>query len=245
MDRMLYIAMSGAKQTLLAQAANTQNLANANTTGFRADFDAFRAMPVYGDGYPTRVYAMAERPGVDLSSGTVAATGRDMDVAINGDGWLAVQAADGSEAYTRAGDLRVSSNGQLTNGAGNVILGNSGPIAVPPSEKIEIGTDGTITTRPLGQAPNTLSVVDRIKLVNPAKADLIKGTDGLMRLKDDSAAPADANVRVVTGSLESSNVNSVDAMVNMITLSRQYEMQVKAMKVTEDNDQSAVKLVQM
>jgi flagellar basal-body rod protein FlgF len=245
MDRMLYIAMTGATQTMLAQTANTHNLANASTTGFRADLEAFRAMPVYGQGHPSRVYAMAERPGTDLSSGTVTATGRELDVAVNGDGWIAVQAADGSEAYTRAGDLRVSSNGQLVNGAGHAVLGNGGPVAIPPSEKIEIGVDGTITSRALGQAPNTLAAVDRIRLVNPPKADLMKGADGLMRLRSGESVEPDVNVRLVAGSLESSNVNAVEAMVNMITLSRQFEMQVKAMRTTEEIDQSAAQILRM
>jgi flagellar basal-body rod protein FlgF len=244
MDRMLYIAMTGAKQTLVAQTANTHNLANASTTGFRADFEAFRAMPVFGHGQPSRVYAMAERPGVDLSSGTVYATGRELDVAVNGDGWIAVQGKDGREAYTRAGDLRIS-NGLLVTGAGHLVLGNGGPISVPENEKIEIGNDGTISIRPLGQAPNTVSVIDRIKLVNPPKADLIKGGDGMLRLKSGAVLPADENVRVVGGSLETSNVNAVEAMVDLITLSRQFEMQVKAMRTTEEIDQSAQQLLRL
>jgi len=245
MDRMLYIAMTGASQTMLAQTANTHNLANASTTGFRADLEAFRAMPVYGQGHPSRVYAMAERPGTDLSSGTVTATGRDLDVAVNGDGWIAVKAADGSEAYTRAGDLRVTSNGQLVNGAGHAVLGNGGPIAIPPSEKIDIGGDGTISVRAAGQAPNTLAAVDRMRLVNPPTAELVKGADGLMRLRSGARADVDANVRLIGGSLESSNVNAIEAMVNMITLSRQFEMQVKAMKTTEEIDQSAAQVLRM
>ena len=243
MDRMLYIAMSGAKQTLLAQAANTHNLANATTTGFRADFEAFRSMPVFGDGQPSRVYAMAERPGVDLSVGTLVSTGRELDVAVEGEGWIAVQGADGQEAYTRAGDLRIGPNGQLVTGAGHAVLGNGGPIAVPPTEKFEIGVDGTITIRPTGQAATSLSVLDRIKLVNPPKAELVKGNDGLMRLKDGQAVPADANVRVATGSLEMSNVNAVESMVNMITLARNFEMQVRAMRTTQENDQAAAQLL--
>lgn len=245
MDRMLYIAMTGATQTLLAQAANTNNLANATTTGFRADLEAFRAMPVFGYGYPSRVYAMSERPGVDLSTGAVTATGRDLDIAINGDGWIAVQGTDGKEAYTRAGDLRLDPNGRLVNGAGHPVLGNAGPIAVPPAENFEIGVDGTITIKPTGQSATSLTTLDRIKLVNPPKADLVKGADGLMHLKDDQPAGADANVRLITGSLESSNVNAVDAMVNMITLSRQFEMQVRAMRTTQENDQSAAQLLRL
>ncbi len=232
MDRMLYIAMTGAKQILQAQAANNHNLANVNTSGFRADLAAFRAMPVFGEGYPSRVYAMAERPGINFSYGTIAATGRELDIAINGPGWLAVQAPDGSEAYTRAGDLRISSNGLLITGAGHPVLGNGGPIAIPPAEKIEIASDGTISIRPVGQAAAALTVVDRIKLVNPPLQSLQKDADGLMRLKEGGSAPAEAAMTVTAGSLESSNVNPVEALVTMISLARQFEMQIKTMRTT-------------
>jgi flagellar basal-body rod protein FlgF len=245
MDKMLYIAMTGAKQTLLAQAANTHNLANASTTAFRADLEAFRAMPVFGPGQPSRVYAMAERPGVDLTAGSLTATGRELDIAVNGEGWIAVQAPDGSEAYTRAGDLRLSPEGLLTNGAGHRVLGNGGPIAIPQAEKIEIGTDGTISIRAPGQAPNTLAAVDRVKLVNPPAAELGKGADGLMHLKAGASAEPDNGVRLVSGTLETSNVSAVEAMVNMITLSRQFEMQVKAMRTTEEIDQSAAQILRV
>ncbi len=230
MDRMLYVAMSGAKQTALAQAVNSNNLANANTTGFREDLAAFRSMPVFGPGSPTRVYAMTENPGVNLESGAIQATGRDLDMAIQGAGWLAVQAPDGQEAYTRAGNLRIESGGLLVTGSGYPVMGNRGPIAIPQAESLEIGVDGTITIRGIGEFANSLTVVDRIKLVNPDGAELVKGKDGLMRLQDGFAADADASVRLASGALETSNVNTVDAMVNMIALARQYEAQIKMMK---------------
>lgn len=245
MDKLLYVAMSGASQTLLAQAANNNNLANANTTGFRADLSAFRAMPVFGPGAPSRVYAMAERPGTDFSYGSLLATGRDLDVAVKGEGWIAVQGPDGREGYTRAGDLRVSTAGLLENGAGHLVLGNSGPIAIPPAEKIEIGTDGTLSIQPTGQSATTLAVVDRIKLVNPPMQDLMKGSDGLMRMQDDSVLPPDAAVGLSSGTLEASNVNPVEAMVNMISLARQFEMQVKMMRTSQENDASAAQILRM
>jgi len=245
MDRMLYVAMTGAAQTLLAQAANTHNLANATTTGFRADLEAFRAMPVFGYGYPSRVYAMSERPGVNFAPAAVTATGREMDVAVNGEGWIAVQGPDGREAYTRAGDLRLGPNGQLVNGAGHPVLGENGPIAVPQNEKFEIAVDGTITIKPTGQSATSLTTLDRIKLVNPPKGDLVKGSDGLMCLQDGQPASADANVRLIGGSLEASNVNAVEAMVDMITLSRQFELQVRAMRTTQEDDQSAAQLLRI
>jgi flagellar basal-body rod protein FlgF len=245
MDRLLYVAMSGASQTMLAQAANNNNLANANTTGFRADLSAFRAMPVFGPGAPSRVYAMAERPGTDFTYGSLLATGRDLDVAVKGEGWIAVQGPDGREGYTRAGDLRISTAGLLENGAGHLVLGNSGPIAIPPAEKIEIGADGTVSIQPIGQSAGSLTVVDRIKLVNPPLQDLMKDGDGLMRTKDDSVLPPDAAVGLSAGTLEASNVNPVDAMVNMISLARQFEMQVKMMRASQENDASAAQILRM
>ena len=245
MDRMLYVAMTGAKQTLVAQAANAHNLANVATSGFRADLAAFRAMPVFGPGQATRVYAMAERPGVDFSAGVVSHTGRELDVAVQGEGWIAVQGRDGREAYTRAGDLRVTPNGQLTTGAGLPVLGNAGPIAIPQYEKLDIGADGTIAIRATGQAAAALATVDRIKLVNPPLEELRKGEDGLMRLRSGREADADARVQLVSGSLEGSNVNAVDALVNMLTLQRQFEMQVKMMRTTEEADAAAAQVMRL
>lgn len=245
MDRMLYVAMSGAKQTMLAQASNSNNMANANTTGFRADLAAFRSMPIYGPGEPSRVYAMAERPGVDTTSGALNPTGRDLDIAIKEDGWIAVQAKDGSEAYTRAGNLRIEDGGILTTGSGLAVLGNGGPVALPPSEKIEIGTDGTISIRGIGQSASTLTVLDRIKLVKIDGSELVKGTDGLMRKSDGEIAAPDATVNLISGALEMSNVSAVDSMVNMITLARQYEAQIKMMKTAEDIDNASTQLLSL
>ncbi|MCQ8128774.1 flagellar basal-body rod protein FlgF [Methylomonas rivi] len=248
MDRSLYIAMNGAKQTLLAQTANANNLANTQTTGFKSDFEQFRAMPAFGPGYPSRVYSMAERPGSDLSSGGIQTTGRDMDVAINGDGWFAVRAKDGSEAYTRAGDLRITPQGLLENGAGQQLLGENGqPIAIPPAQKVEIGRDGTISMIPQGANATNLVLLERIKLVNPGNQNLEKRDDGLMRLKQPGAAPppADANVNLIQGSLEGSNVNAMSAMVEMIELSRNFELQSKVMKTVDDNAGVSAKLMKM
>ncbi|MCP4406977.1 MAG: flagellar basal-body rod protein FlgF [Gammaproteobacteria bacterium] len=245
MDRLLYIAMSGAKETMLAQTVNTHNLANANTTGFRADLQAFQSLPVYGPVYPSRVYALTESMEVDFNPGALITTGRDLDVAINGDGWIGVQAPDGNEAYTRAGDLKINVNGLLTTGAGHPVMGNAGPVAIPPFEKIEIGTDGTLSIQPLGQNPNTLAVVDRIKLVNPDIADLKKGDDGLIRMRNAQIAPPDARVGLQAGSLESSNVNSVESMVNMIRLARQFEIQIKMMSTAQENDEATTQLMRI
>jgi flagellar basal-body rod protein FlgF len=246
MDRMLYLSMTGASQIMQAQAITTNNLANVSTTGFKADLAQFRSMPVFGAGMPSRVYAMTERPATDLSSGAHNHTGRELDMAVRGDGWIAVQAPDGSEAYTRAGDLNISSAGLLVNGAGHPVIGNNGgPIAIPPYEKIEIGADGTITIRPLGQQANVLAQVERIKLVKPEDGQLTKGDDGLMRLKEGGVLPPDATVQLVSGALETSNVSVVDSMVRIIELSRQYETQIKMMNTAKENDANSDRLMQL
>jgi len=238
MDRMLYVAMSGAKETMLSQAITANNLANASTTGFRADMHQFRSMPVFGPGFPTRAYAMEEREQIDFSPGAMESTGRDLDLALRGPGFIAVQGVDGKEAYSRRGDLRIDANGLLSNGAGRPVLGNGGPIALPPEAKIEIGSDGTISIKPQGAHADALAVVDRIKLVNPPLADLRKGEDGLLRLQSGDLAPADASVEVVKGMLEGSNVSVVNALVEMIDLSRRFELQVKLMEASKDTDTS-------
>lgn len=243
MDRLLYVAMTGATETLRAQAANNHNLANASTVGFRADLTAFQARAVEGDGYNSRVYATASNTGFDDTGGAMMPTGRDLDVAVQGPGFIAVQGANGREAYTRAGDLRVDAAGQLRTGTGLAVLGEGGPVAVPPHASLLVGVDGTISIVPLGQGPETRAEVGRIKLVNPATADIEKGEDGLFRMRDGSDAAPDAGARLSSGMLESSNVNVADAMVNMIELARQFELQARTMKAAEDNGAASARLL--
>lgn len=245
MDRMLYVAMSGARETMRSQTANANNLANAATTGFREDLLAFSARPLDGPGHPSRVYTAAGQAGVNLAAGPQVQTGNALDVAVQGDGYIAVQAPDGSEAYTRAGNLRITPNGMLVTGAGHPVLGDGGPVAIPPAEAVEIGADGTISIRPIGQTPEALAVVDRIRLVAPDPAAVEKGGDGLLRLAGGGVAPPDAGVRLASGVLEGSNVNTVDAMVNMIALARQFEMQVKLMQTAKENDEASARMMQI
>jgi flagellar basal-body rod protein FlgF len=244
-DRYLYVAMSGARETLRAQASNSHNLANASTTGFRADLTAFMTRGLDGPGFDSRAYATTSTVGWNQGQGAVVSTGRDLDVAVRGDGWLAVQGADGREAYTRAGDLRLDTNGQLRTGAGHAVLGDSGPLNVPPAASVLVGSDGTLSIVPLGQGPATTAAVGRVKLVNPAVETLERGTDGLFRLRDGSDAVADSQVRLAVGALESSNVNTAEAMVTMIELSRRFDMQIKTMKTAEENARSAAALLRL
>ena len=245
MDRSLYVAMTGAQQTMLAQAANNNNIANVNTAGFRADLAQFRSMPLFGPGHPSRVYAMTERSGTDMSQGPINATGNPLDIAVHGDGWIAVQASNGKEAYTRAGNLRIDEGGRLVTASGRSILGDGGPIAVPPASKVEIAEDGTVSILPLGETAKEMTVVERIKLVKPDHKELQKGEDGLMYLRSGKKANADANVKLVSGMLEGSNVNMAQAMVNMIDLARQYEMQIKLMREAEQNADATRQLLQL
>ena len=244
MDRMVYLAMSGARQTLIEQSTNNHNLANVNTTGFKAQMDAFGAMPVYGPGHPDRVYALTNHVGASHKQGNIIQTGNSLDVAINGDGFIAVQDADGNEAYTRSGDLNVTADGLLQTSDGFLVLGNGGPISISPYEEISIAKDGTITIRPLGQSAAELAVIDRIKLVNPDTTTLVRNERGLFTTEA-GFEEADAIVQLESGALESSNVNSVQALVTMIELSRQFETQIKMMSVAEDADTTASKLLQL
>ena len=245
MDEMIYLAMTGAKQTEYAQAINSNNLANVSTTGFRADLHAFSSAPIEGPGVDSRINAVVETYGTDFSQGAVMSTGRDLDIAIQGSGFMAVQAADGSEAYTRAGDLRIGSGGLLETGSGRLVIGNAGPVAIPPNSSLLIGSDGTVSVQPIGQGPETLATVDRIKLVDPDTRLLSKGGDGLFRLPDDEIASANASVRVTSGVLEQSNVNIAKTLVNMIELSRQYEMQVKVIKTSKEDADAAAQLMRV
>ncbi len=243
MDRGLYVAMTGAKQIMQAQAVNNHNIANASTTGFRADGVSFTSEPVYGPGYASRVNTVAGDAGTDFSSGVMMDTGRPLDIAVNGKGFIAVRGADGKEAYTRAGDLQVTATGAVITATGFPVLSESGPLSVPPSTQVTIGRDGTVSVVPLGLSAAAQSQVDRIKLVNPATKDLEKGVDGLLRLKSGAKAKADETVTVTSGELESSNVNAAQSLVNMIELQRLFELQIKSINSTDQNEQAAQRLM--
>lgn len=243
MDKLIYTAMSGASQTLGQQAAVSHNLANATSTGFRTEMHRLRAVPVQSAALPSRAFTVDASVGTDFSPGVLQFTGRSFDVAVEGKGWLAVQMPDGSEAYTRNGSLELSPNGVLQTRTGLPVVGDGGPISIPPDNDILIGTDGTLSAIPTTGAVNTVNTVSRLKLVNPPEADLVRGEDGLFRLRVGGAAPQDEAVRVAGGYLEGSNVNVVDQMVTMISLSRQFEMQTKMLQTAEANDQAATRIL--
>jgi flagellar basal-body rod protein FlgF len=243
MDRLAYVAMTGAKHLLHRQDVLANNLANAGTTGFRADFDAFRAMPTTGPAGATRTYAVESTPGSNFDAGPIQRTGNALDAAIDGQGFFAVQALDGTEAYTRAGNFARSADGSLVTHSGLPVMGDGGPLQIPENAAVEIAKDGTVSAAS-ADSPGKPQVLGRLKLVNPDAKDLAKGPDGLFRTKAGEPAPADENVRLVGQSLEGSNVNVVDTLVGMISLARQFEMQMKLLSEADQaSKESATRLL--
>ena len=238
MDRMIYLSMSGAKATMQRQETLANNLANVSTVGFRAELAAFRAVPVEGSGASTRVYSLESTPGYDATPGQVAATGRNLDVAMKGASWLAVQGLDGTEAYTRGGSLDINADGNLVTTSGLTVLGDGGPIQVPPDTRVGIASDGTITATDL---EGRSTPVGKLKLVTP-EGSLTRGTDGLFRA-DAGELSADPLARVQDGALEGSNVSAVETMVAMIAAARQFEAQMKSLTTAEGNDKVASQLL--
>jgi flagellar basal-body rod protein FlgF len=247
MDRLIYTAMTGASQTLNRQAAVAHNLANVASAGYRAEEHRLRAVQVQSNaqqkGLPTRAFAVDASTHTDYTAGPMMVTGRPLDMAVQGAGWFAVQLADGSEAYTRNGSFEVNVNGIVQTRSGLPVQGDGGAIAIPPDVKISVGADGTMSALPETGAQNTVSVIGRVKLVNPPEADLVRGDDGLFRLRDGSAAPTDERVTVAAGSLEGSNVNPAEQMVTMISLARQFEMQMKVLSAADANDKAATQIL--
>ena len=243
MDRLIYTAMTGAIHTLNQQATVSQNLSNASTTGYRAEMNAFRAVPIFGDGLPTRAFVVDSTTGSDFTPGPIQQTGRNLDVAVQGSGWITVQLENGEEAYTRQGNLQINANGVLQTQSGLNVKGDAGLITAPPDNRITIAKDGTVSAVPITPLPNTVVIIDRIKLVDPPAEQLVKGGDGLFRLRQGGEANSDARVFLTTGALEGSNVNLVQEMVSMIALARQFDMQMKILESAEHNAQQASEIM--
>jgi flagellar basal-body rod protein FlgF len=241
---MIYIGMSGAKQAMEQQASVANNIANVSTAGFRAQINSFLAVPVVGDEVATRTFVLATTPAADLRPGPTTPTGRPLDVAIRGDGWLTIKMPDGSEAFTRVGNLQVGSDGQLQTMDSRPLVGDAGPVVVPPGSTVTVTNEGQVIALGLGDPVTSASEVGRLKLVNPSAADLVRGEDGLFRMRPGvPAAQADPAVSLRSGVLEGSNVNPVEAMVAMIANARRFEMQMKTVQTAESNDQQANKLL--
>lgn len=247
MDRLIYVAMTGATHTMGKQATIAHNLANATTIGYRAEANSFRAVPVHGAGSPTRAFVVDSSVGADFTPGAIQITGRSRDVAVQGAGWIAVQTKDGGEAYTRDGNLQIGSNGLLTTRNGLNVLGTNGPISIPVEADITISKNGfvTVVASQARMMPQSVEPAGRIKLVNPPEQQLVKGEDGMFRLRGGGTAPADANVALAWGALENSNVNVVKEMVSMISVSRQYDMQMKLLENAKSNASRASQIMNL
>lgn len=250
MDRIFYTAGGGASQTMAQQAVVNNNLANVSTPGFRGEMMALRAVPVEGDArLGTRISSMMTTPGADFTEGDISTTGRSLDIALQGDAWLAVQSAEGGEGYTRRGDLQMDATGLLMS-QGNPVLGDDGQaIVIPPGGDVTIAADGSISVLEPGQNPDAIAPLARLKMVSPGNENLVRGEDGLFRMpppEGEEFAPAlaaDDTLRLVPGALESSNVTATDAMISMIDASRRYDMHMKVIESANENEQRANSLL--
>lgn len=245
MDRLIYTSLTAMRGSMARQTAIANNLANAQTPGFRADMAEAQTLWLNGNGLDTRAVASEEVLGADMRAGTVTATGRDLDVAVQGDALLVVQAKDGTEAYTRRGDLQLSPSGLLTTGDGSPVQGTQGPVTIPPADSIDIDTDGRVWIVPQGGDPQYPQEVDRLRLATPAGSDIVKGLDGLFRVKDGGILPDDPEARLVTRSIEGSNVAATTALVEMIEASRSWDTQLKMISDARDMDSATANLMQL
>jgi flagellar basal-body rod protein FlgF len=245
MDRLIHTSLSGMRGAMARQTAIANNLANANTVGFRAEMSSARTLWVRGTGFGSRAEASEEVQAADMHAGSVTETGRDLDIAMQGDAMLAVQAEDGSEAYTRRGDLQIGASGLLTTGDGHPVLGDSGPLTLPAADSVRIAEDGTVWIVPAGGDPNQPQQVDRLKLATPAGSNVLKGVDGLFRVTNDGALPSDPAARLTTRSLEGSNVDTSQALIDMIEASRSWDNQLNLITQARDMDTSAADLMRL
>lgn len=245
MDKLIYSSLSAMRAAMARQTMTANNLANVNTSGFRAEMSSSQALWTKGDGFDSRVVTSGEVTSADLTEGTVSETGRDLDVAIQGKAMLAVQSREGDEAYTRRGDLQINDSGLLTTGDGRPVLGDGGPITLPPYDKIVIAGDGTISIVPQGGDASQMQQVDRLKLVAQNGTDIAKGLDGLFRPRDGGTLASDPDAKVRQGAIESSNVNAAGTMIDMIEASRDWDMQVKMMSAAQDIDKASTELMRM
>ena len=245
MDRLIYTSLSAMRGAMARQTATAHNLANANTPGFRADMAAAQALWLKGEGHTSRAPASEEVIAASMKPGVVTRTGRDLDIAIDGDAMLAVNAEDGSEAYTRRGDLAVSDSGLLTNGEERPVIGNSGPIILPAADRIGIDAEGNISIVPVGGDPAQPQLVDRLRLASPAGSAVKKGLDGLFRVEGGGALPADPDARVIVGHLEAANVSATEALVAMVEASRAWDAQLRLLGDARDMDSASADLMRL
>jgi flagellar basal-body rod protein FlgF len=245
MDRLVHTSLSGLRGAMARQAATANNLANANTAGFRAEIAEIRPVWIQGGGLAARAASSEEVLAADMRAGATMETGRGLDVALLGDAMLAVQGPEGDEAYTRRGDLQRADSGLLTTGDGHPVIGNQGPITLPPVDSLKIAEDGRIWIVPQGGDPNVPQQIDQLKLTSPAGSRIVKGLDGLFRVEGGGALPANGGAKLVAGSIEGSNVDPTKALVDMIEASRAWDTQLKLIGAAQEIDTSAADLMRL
>lgn len=245
MDRLIYTSLTALRGAQARQTATASNLANAQTPGFRADLSEAQSLWLRGDGVESRVVSSEEVVAADMRSGTVSETGRDLDVAMQGNAMLTVQSDDGEESYTRRGDLQLSASGLLTNGEGQPVLGAQGPITIPPADKIIIDNDGKISIIPVGGDPSQPQEIDKLRLVSPSGSKIVKGLDGLFRVKGGGVLPDDPDARLTSRHLEGSNVSATETLVKMIEASRSWDTQLKLIGDARDMDTATADLMRL
>ena len=245
MDRLIYTSLTAMRGSMSRQTAIANNLANAQTPGFRADIANAQSLWLDGNGLDARAMASEEVRGADMRAGTVTQTGRDLDIAMQGDALLVVQAENGEEAYTRRGDLQISPSGLLTTGDGHPVQGGQGPVTIPPADAISIDQEGRVWIVPQGGDPENPQEVDRLRLATPVGSEIAKGLDGLFRVKGGGILPDDPEARLLTRSIEGSNVTATSALVEMIEASRSWDTQLKMISDVRDMDSATANLMQL
>ncbi|MGE5722923.1 MAG: flagellar basal body rod protein FlgF [Sphingomonadales bacterium] len=245
MDRLVQTSLSALRGAMARQATTANNLANVDTVGFRGEMASARALWIRGGGLESRALASEEVTGADFRGGAVTETARPLDVALEGDALLAVQAENGEEAYTRRGDLQLSETGLLTTGEGTPVLGDEGPITLPPADSVKIERDGAIWIVPTDGDPNAPQLAGRLKLASPIGSQVVKGIDGLFRVQGGGILPGDATAHLLSGRLEGSNVEATKALTDMIEASRAWDTQLKLITTARDLDSSSTDLMRM
>ncbi|WP_029586608.1 flagellar basal-body rod protein FlgF [Bradyrhizobium sp. URHD0069] len=228
MENALLVGLS--RQMVLQRQMDVvaNNVANVNTTGYKADrslFEEFLNSRAREDNFvpqDRRVSYVQDRGTFkDFSQGSSEQTKNPLDVAIDGRGFLVVQTPAG-ERYTRDGGLQINNQGQLVTAAGNPVLGNSGPIVFQPTDKeVSIAADGNVTVL---EGINRIDAVrGKLRVVRFADAQqLVKEGSNLYSVGEGAAAEPDTASRIRQGFIEKSNVNSVTEMSRMIEVTRAY-----------------------
>ena len=245
MDRLIHTAFTGLTSSMSRQRVIASNMANSQTIGFRADMVAMTPMTLDGPGLEVRAMNDTEVRGANMKAGSITQTGKPLDLAMEGDVMLAVQGRDGGEAYSRRGDLSIAPSGLLVNGDGAPVVGESGPITIPPGRQLIIGPDGQLLLRDPATPDAPPTRLDRLKLASPAGTRIEKGLDGLFRVFGGGVLPNDEEGSVLVGALEQSNVNASEVLVEMVDAQRLFELRTKLVQTAREIDEGGASLMRI